>query len=932
MATGKNTVREYVVIDLETTGLDLQQDEIIEIAAVKIRRGLVVDQYSSLVRCERVLTPQITSLTGISDEMLQGQPRLSEVLPQLIEFCGEAELAAHNAEFDAGFLHRYWPDDRIWLDTLPLAQIAWPTLPSYALRNLSAMLDLQHEQAHRALDDALATAALLVAAEKELEKLPLRAKEEILQLAADDPSPLSMLLRRKCGQPGAAVAPGLEKEQGARGARQKDDEYRILMQEIRQYLGEESCYRERIEGFEERPQQLKMALAVAESLNQKGFLLAEAGTGTGKSLAYLLPSALFALGSGKPVMISTHTRNLQEQLLNKDIPMLKRLLGRDVSAVVVKGRSNYLCRRLYQYMLRNPVDQLRYFLMRVASWRSRSMSGDGGELTLTSFDRWKWQRICASRENCAPFCPYARSNSCIVQRVRAAASHSDIIIVNHSLLVANAAIEQGFLPQVGQLIVDEAQHLEHAAEDQLTTGVDFNEILHLLGRLTRREKGRAAGALQTLRRYAALRKPEAMAELALRTIDEAETDSDMVIRSAERFFDLLGSSFGGQLERAAFFPHKVRILPQHRQGEQWQALQQQGGELSAALSRLARDCFRLLDQMVDKNDGEEQEKPAGSEELFGAGSLARELAETLTACLADADEDHVVWAEFPDPKKRPVLLLAPVELGDLLNTALYQRLDALVMTSATLAAGRDFSYFKRRLGLDLLPEPPTELVLPSPFFYRDQALFTIVNDLPDWSRCSEVAAVEAIGDALCKLLLASRGRAIVLFTSHHQLKAVFERIRRPLQEQGILLLAHGVSGEPNSLLARLKREERCCILGANSFWEGVDVIGSALSLVVVVRLPFWPPNDPLTATRMERIEAEGRSSFSDLSLPQALIRFKQGFGRLIRSDRDQGVFCVLDRRIIEKGYGSRFIRCLPDMQRYVGSSQEMAERIHAWLD
>ena len=219
----------------------------------------------------------------------------------------------------------------------------------------------------------------------------------------------------------------------------------------------------------------------------------------------------------------------------------------------------------------------------------------------------------------------------------------------------------------------------------------------------------------------------------------------------------------------------------------------------------------------------------------------------------------------------------------------------------------------------------------SPFHYRDQALFTVVNDLPDWSRCSEVTAIEAISAALIRLLSASRGRAIVLFTSHFQLKSVFEHIKQPLAEQGVTVLAHGVSGAPSGLLARLKAEENICILGANSFWEGVDVSGSALSLLVVVRLPFWPPNTPIAQARMERIEAEGGSSFNEYSLPQALIRFKQGFGRLIRSQQDSGVFCVLDRRIVEKYYGNRFIRALPDMRRVVGSTEEIAAEISRYL-
>ncbi|MBR2783373.1 MAG: DEAD/DEAH box helicase [Firmicutes bacterium] len=921
--------KEYVVIDLETTGLDIMNESIIEIAAVKVKRGLIVDSFSTLVACDTPLRPEIELLTGITTEMLAGQPELDEVLPQLEEFVGEADIAAHNAEFDSTFLHRFWADGRQWLDTITLAQIAWPCFPSYSLANLCAYLDIDNEAAHRALGDAMATAQLLIAIEKQLDALPITARQDILKLCEGDDSPTAHLLRRKCGQPGEAAA-GEGKRPDKPAPREIDEDYRIDLDQISSCLGPDSSCAERIEGFEERPQQLKMSLAVAKAFNNGGRLLVEAGTGTGKSLAYLLPAALFSQGSGAQVAVSTHTRNLQEQLLNKDIPMLSRLLDRPVKAAVIKGRSNYLCRRLYQYLLNNPQENLRYFLMRVAVWRSLTRTGDGGELTLTSYDRWKWQRVCASRENCAPFCPFSRRGGCIVQRVRSEATAADIIIVNHSLLIANAAIEKGFLPDLPYLVIDEAQHLEGAAEDQLTSCVDIFSTLDLLGRLTRRERGRAAGALATLRRHLPTVMAEALLELAQKQLDSIENDCEAVIQTAEGFFDLLASGFRQPEERISYFPHKVRILPRHRESAEWQLILEQGESFGRELENLSQHCFRLLDLLNDGEDSQEQERLPGSEELYSAANLSRELAGTVAACLQD-NENYVAWVEFPDATKKPSVNIAPIELGELLDLCLYQEKKSLVMTSATLAAGRDFSYFKHRVGLDRLETAPAELVMSSPFHYRDQALFTVVNDLPDWSRCSEVTAIEAISAALIRLLSASRGRAIVLFTSHFQLKSVFEHIKQPLAEQGVTVLAHGVSGAPSGLLARLKAEEKVCILGANSFWEGVDVSGSALSLLVVVRLPFWPPNTPIAQSRMERIEAEGRSPFNDYSLPQALIRFKQGFGRLIRSDQDSGVFCVLDRRIVEKYYGARFIRALPDMRRVVGSTEEIAEQISRCL-
>ncbi len=923
---------EYVIVDLETTGLDPVQDEIIEIAGVKVRRGLIVDQFSALVDPGLPVSGEIQALTGISNEMLAGQPAIQDIMPEFAAFVGEAELAAHNAPFDSAFLHKYWPDSRAWLDTLTLAQILWPLSPSYSLANLVNQLDIENNSAHRALSDALATAELFIRIEKGLDALPKAARADILRLAAGDETPTGALLRRKCtAAPGQSDDPEPEAKGERQPRREADAAYQVDLAEIAAYLGQDSLYRERLDAFEERPQQLKMAQAVAWALNQKGCLLAEAGTGTGKSLAYLLPAALFALGGGSQVAVSTYTRNLQEQLLNKDIPMLSRLLGQPVKAAVVKGRGNYLCQRLYRYYLDNPPEAMRYFLMRVAVWRAGSRGGDGGELTLNAADKWKWQRIAASRENCVPFCPFGRRNSCLVQRARLAAGAADIVILNHSLLIANAAVEKGFLPSLPYLIVDEAQHMEHAAEDQLSAAADMFQLLNLLARLKRRERGRAGGALAALGKYG-----EALADAgakagALSRIAKLDELTEQAAGDGESFFNLLAALFDKEKQREAFFPAKIRIIGRHRELADWQLLLQAGELLAADLKKLAEHCYKLLDiiNAEAERDGD-GERPAGADEVQAAGAMARELAATLSACL-EPDEDYVVWVEFADPTKKPSLNMAPVRINQLLHDCLYQDLETMVFTSATLAAGRDFSFFKQRLGLDLLEEKPRELVLSSPFFYRDQALFAIVNDLPDWGAAGEVPAVAAISDCLVELLAASAGRAIVLFTSHYQLKSVYQAIRQPLKEQGVTVLAHGISGGPEALLSRLRKEPRCCILGANSFWEGVDVVGDALSLIIVVRLPFWPPNTPLAASRAERIEAEGGSSFYDYSLPQALIRFKQGFGRLIRSDKDSGVFCVLDRRILEKSYGRSFIASLPDMRRVAGDTAEVAALIRKHL-
>ena len=923
---------EYIIVDTETTGLDADTDELIEIAAVKIRRNLVVDEFSTLVKTQRPIPPFISSLTGIHDDMLTEAPAPPEAIKMLAAFIGGANIAAHNAPFDSTFVHRYWADKRPWLDTIALAHIAYPCAPSYSLANLCEYLQIEIERAHRALDDARATAALFLRARKQLTALPNRAKSNLLTLVGDTLGPLEDMIRRQCASTGAIAA-----EEGTKAAssppaeRVNDENYRIPLTAIHSYFGPDGFYQQRIKGFEYREAQLKMSEQVALSLNEGKFLLAEAGTGTGKSLAYLLPAALYALNSGQRVAVSTHTKNLQEQLLRKDIPLLEQLLQRSLQAVVLKGRANYLCRRLFGAQIRRPGENMRDFMMRVASWLPNSPSGDGGELNLNSHDKWRWQQICASNENCDTACPHFKGN-CFVNRARREADKADIFILNHALLLANAGLENAFLPPLPTLIIDEAHHLERAAEEQFTAQADYYNIQFLLARLRR---GRGSLLETLLRQAEALISLESQKQGLQKRVTALYDAMEQASRVNEQFFGILQLQFMTAALNDTYLPARLRLLPSHCRLSAWQEALYFGQSLATLLTALGHECLQFSEALLELAQSAEGEFN-GREELLYTALNCQSIAVTIEKCLAAPAEretgNAVCWLEFSARDRMPSLNIAPIEVGGLLKSNLYEHTKSMVLTSATMTVNdSSFDYFKQRLGLDLLKEEPKELVLPSPFLYREQALLTVCTSLPDWSKTPETAANEAMAGALLALLTASRGRALVLFTSHAQLKSVYALLRNPLAEQGITVLAHGISGEPSLLLGRLMREQHCCILGAASFWEGIDILGSALSLVVVVRLPFWPPNTPTIAARLERIEAVGGASFYEYSLPQAVLRFKQGFGRLIRSTEDTGVFCVLDKRILEKSYGRLFLRSLPDMKRSSGSADILAGEIRGWL-
>jgi ATP-dependent DNA helicase DinG len=468
-------------------------------------------------------------------------------------------------------------------------------------------------------------------------------------------------------------------------------------------------YEGHIENFEERPQQLEMAFAVANAFNNQEFLLAEAGTGTGKSLAYLLPAALLALGSGQQVGISTHTINLQEQLMKKDIPQLRGILNKNFSAAVLKGRNNYLCLNLFRYFCANAEGDLRDFMLRLLVWLHETASGDGGELGLSRYDAWKWQLVCASSENCqAPACSFCNGR-CLVNKSRREAENADMVVINNSLLVADAAMERGVLPELSYLIIDEAHHLHKAAENQLSAAADFYGILQILSRLQKREKGKSAGILAQIQkqgeRLLLLADDEAAVERYILAAEEEVAES---LHKAEQFFSLLQTVYHKAALAYGYYPARLLMGPKDKESPYRQEIEALAQNLYGCLRRLAKTLLGLFDLLLAielQSDVEIAVKDQLKIVAALLGGSADVIEKWVSFIDAAADDNYVMWLEFAEREKWPSLHIAPLELGQILYDCFFSQKTSVVMTSATLSAAGSFAYFKKNLGLDLLPQP-----------------------------------------------------------------------------------------------------------------------------------------------------------------------------------------------------------------------------------
>ncbi len=668
-------------------------------------------------------------------------------------------------------------------------------------------------------------------------------------------------------------------------------------------------------GFEDRPGQRDMLRRVAEALNLGDQLLVEAGTGTGKSLAYLLPAAAWAVANARSVVVSTHTTTLQEQLFRKDIPQVADLLADELVVSVLKGRANYLCRtRLAGVLNRDDLDlDLVRGLAKVMVWATRTGTGDRAELNLAGPELRAWRLVSADGEACTPDrCTYARQGADWVQRARARAEAAHVVVVNHALLLSDVRVDNRLLPPHRQLIIDEAHHLEAVATDQLAFGASESRLRDALAVLD-------GGGRGLLARIDAAVKRSEMPEDGRQQVANACDGLRATVRAAVPATGDLFGQLNAFLAEHGGGAAEVRLTPAAREQPSWLGIELAWDELRRQLEALRKGLSRL-NQTLLAHETLIEDTGALTADLATALRELAELAAGLERVISRPGGEDVTWLARSGTD-RVALHLAPLHVGEILARGLWDEQDTVVLTSATLRAGPTFELLKERLGL---PEA-SELALDSPFDYEVCSLLCLPTDMPE---PNQPGYQTTLSQVLLMLGQIMGGRTLALFTSYQSLNAVYHQIRGPLGQAGITVLGQGLDGERHQLMARFRAPDRpTVLLGTRSFWEGIDVPGEALSCLVITRLPFDVPTDPVFAARSETFE----SPFFQYAVPLAVLRFRQGFGRLIRSQADRGVVVVLDRRVQTKGYGSQFLATLPPCRVHRGPLGEMGAVVRGFL-
>ncbi len=736
----------------------------------------------------------------------------------------------------------------------------------------------------------------------------------------------------------------------------------VDFQELDDLFGRGGHLSKTFPAFEFRPQQLSMMKVVTEAFNNDKIAVIEAGTGVGKSFAYLAPAILWAIANKRRVVVSTNTINLQEQLLNKDLPELARQMNREIKAVLAKGRGNYISLRRLKYSAGRPdlfAENRTGELNSLADWAERTHNGSRSDFPFQVSDD-TWEAVQSDKDDCLrASCP--SFNKCHFYNSRREAANADIVIANHHLVMADVALRQensgndfvGILPPFDRIIFDEAHNLEEVATSYFTSETSQLAIRRQLFKIARpRDR---SGLLQSLHASVKAYKQAARYPIAgeiLSFISEQILPTRDEVESAMSFY------FDDFFTESLYYFHadhlkdndrrEYRITTTVTTSPYWAKVSELVESIAKQLHRLG-DQFDRLDTLMSRLPDEYQAEIAEARiRLLAAARKLKEHDGALRFFLAADKDEYCRWIELGYRRGRPYLLprTAPLDISQNLRDALFARKCTVVLTSATLSIDNDFSYFTNQMGLN---ESKRKLVdngdstestikdsvlarthflqLDTPFDYAKNCVIGIPKDVP---HPSDPAFYSIVAPLITEAVRITEGRALVLFTAYKPLRQVLDLCKRPLLDSGITTLMQGEMPR-HQLVETFRTTKKAALFATSSFWEGVDVQGDALQCLILTKLPFSVPSTPIFEARAELLEKRGGNPFYEIAVPQAVIKFKQGFGRLIRSHADKGFVLVLDNRVLVQRYGRIFLRSLPPARRSDGQKDEILREIRGFM-
>ena len=901
-------MKSFVAIDLETTGLDFEKDEIIEVALVRFENGVEGESVDYLVKPTSVtLRPFIESLTGISNSDLENAEPFAAVAQKIYSFIGDLPIVAHNAMFDSKFLKQTFAkvgisfdNHPVW-DSLTVSRIAYQNVPNHRLDTLVQELGIERSRAHRALPDAIACGELFVMA---LEKI-----------ASADPWLVNALSKVARGSDWALV---WNESDGACEFPQyrlpdvplEDAPAKERAPRVSEFFKEDGLLSTKVENFQVRHNQQDFASVVERNMHKGGLCVLEAPTGSGKSLAYLVSAACKAV-SGERVVISTATRALQEQLWNKDIPTVASLFDGKLKAAVLKGRENYLCLRKFEEILNAPQSLLlsdeRDSFMAIVPWVFTTETGDVNECNSFSQGRNRvlWSKLASSAKSClGEKCPHY--NKCPALAAKRRAMNSNLVLVNHSLFLADMGLDFALLPLYEHIVFDEAHRLPQVSRQAFGRTISFFALRNIIKTLVP-SKGRENENRDGLLAEIENRIPVEETEIRALCVNLAESLSETE-KALHRFFMKIGKKLAKQKNSRNGFTYTSGILAEYE------------ADPSAFIEQ-GLNAIKLADTLAASVRAQQAISGLLSDVSGRMTELSRFLQDFEFITKAGR-EDWAFYMEEPFNPHTIKLHASPLDASATWKEKFYPWIKSATFTSATLSVQGDLTYFVQRMGMDA----PGGKKSPFLRVYNESAKnaenrsVIVAKFLP---KPSVPEYNDAVNDTLAHILPEVEENTMVLFTSVSAMMKAQAALAPLFAEKGKLLLCQHVDGALDGLVAMFRKSRGACLLGCQSLWEGVDFPGDALKLLVIPKLPFPNPMDPLVAGITNKMKSEGKNAFKEFFVPEAFMELRQGLGRLIRSEEDSGKVLILDNRVVVEHYGKTFMRIWNNKQKVVGSVDDI---------
>lgn len=917
-------LKTFTAFDFETTGLDPGKDKAIEFAAVRFTNGQIEDTFRTFINPRIEIPPFITSLTGITDEMVSGAPPEEEVVKDITDFLGSDPLVAHNIEFDLGFLNSLrsrYPGDvneisNLTYDTLFLARSFLFFLSHHRLGSVSAYFGHAGEEEHRALGDAISVGRILVHLVQEACSYPLPVIQRILSVLKDSPSSgralfvnvANYLVRHSMlhrGMVESKIEKNLESNVFAWRGLSTD-----LPSSAEEVFGESGPFsqmagngRSMGEFFEVRPGQIQYSDFVHEVFNQISVGVCEAGTGLGKSLAYLFPALKHSVKGEGPTVVSCYTKPLQDQLFYQEMPKLAKALDISFTATLLKGRQNYLCKTRLEWLIEeaagllSPVEA--QFLVPIIVWLNWTKTGDFDECS--GFLNRRSMRVRELIQSDTGFCTRVtcgRQKGCFLGPIRDESRKANIVVVNHSLLLSEL-LNPGILPAFRRVIVDEAHNLAQVAYDRFRVTIHHRGI-----------KSKLMAADRTSRRSLRLKKQmDSVGRLHPRVAEQFHGVMDSVqniLKASERFFSKLSAAHARNYRDASRFDERIR----------YRSFETHFGSTAREVITLVKQAKSATEEVnsLVQTVGKLQEGSVGTSTIVTLQRLKdsfEEILSSITATMLDQKTDWVYWEEGRFDNGELVLSLngVPVDVGKHLRDTMFKPLDSVVLTSATLTVEEGFEYVCSRLGISEITDKPIRTgAFLSSFHYDEQCrYFQYAGDFSP----NSVEFPKLVADTIAHIHRKWKKRTMVLFTSWRLLDRCHQEVLMDGAVGGTDLFVQHFGSSRTVLLQRFKASAVGVLLGTRSFWEGVDLPAELLEILVVTKLPFDVPKDPVVEAYGERILQNGGNPFLGHSVPEAIMKLRQGFGRLIRSTYDEGVFINMDNRVVRRQYGLHFQKAIP---------------------